>query len=122
MTIPATAKQFTDFLDPEEEIDFKIDLSTLMEPGEAIASGAWTLEVLTEGTALGLEIMTGSGRDPALADDALSIRFWLAVDALLQGSAEFEDGVDLPMRITAPTTVSPARTRQRTFTVKVVHQ
>ena len=122
MAIPASAKSFPDSLDPHEELDFKIDLTNLLEIGELVSDGDWTLEVLTEAAALGLEIMTGGGRDPLLSVEATTIRFWLTIDPLLQDDAAFDDGVDLPLRITAPTTVSPQRTRQRTFTVRVVQQ
>lgn len=122
MAIPESALRFDDFLDPEEELDWKVQLTNLLEVGELISDGDWTLEVLAEATALGLAIMTGSGRDPSLVDGDTSIKFWLEIDPLLSGDGSYVDGVDLPMRITAVTNVTPARTRQRTFLVKGIHQ
>lgn len=120
MAIPPTAKVFDDNLDPHEELDWKVYLSTVMEDGEAVAVGTWTLEVLAEGTALGLTIMTGSGRDPELLVTGQELLFWLTIDALFQDNAAFDaGGIDLPMRVTFQTDAVPARKRQRTFLVHV---
>ena len=112
---------FTDLLDPQEELDFKINLSDLLEEGEAIDS--WTLEPLPEATALGLTIMSGSGRDAVLTDNATSVTFWLEVAEAFQDNAAFANGgTALPLQITVVTDASPARTRQRTFNVTVAQR
>lgn len=123
MSIPASAEVFADKLDPHEELDWRLNCYSILEDGEAIATGTWTLEILSEGTALGLEIMTGGGRDPALLTDARALVFWLTVDPLFQDDASFDDGgLNLPMRITFESDALPARKRQRTFLVPVAQQ
>lgn len=127
MAIPDAAAQVEDNLDPHEELDFKVDLSGLLEAGEAIASGTWTLTVLAESAALGLTIMTGSGRDPALADGEsganCAVVLWLEIADAYKTNAAFDDpGTELAFEILAPTNVSPARTRNRTCKVLCVQQ
>lgn len=118
MTIPSTAATVPGRLDPQEELNWRINLGNILEDGEAVAGGTWTLEVLSEGVALGLTIMSGSGRDAALDSDSRSILFWLKIDSLFGSNAAFDGGgVDLPMRITFSTDSTPARKRQRTFLV-----
>ena len=123
MASPHTAEVFADALDPQEELDFRIELGDIIEPGEAIDSANWTLEVLGEGAALGLEIMTGDGRDPALSDDDTALRFWLKVDPAFHDNAAFgSGGIALPLRFTAQTNSAPYRKRQRSFQVRVAQQ
>jgi len=117
MATPATAKNIGT-LDPNEELDFLVPLAPVLEPGEEIAS--YTLELLPEAVALGLTIMTGSGRDHALALENTAIYFWLNIDPDFIGNAAFDGGIALPMQVTAITNSDPARKRQRTFLVSVV--
>jgi hypothetical protein len=120
MAIPPTATAFAGTLDPHEKLDWRVSFYLTVEDGEVIATGTWTLEVLAEGAALGLTIMTGDGRDPALTSDSIGILFWLEIDALFQDDASFDEGgLDLPMRVTFNTDAAPSRTRQRTFLVHV---
>lgn len=120
MPIPPTAEVFSSSLDPHEELDFRINLYSLLEDGEAVATGTWTLEVLAEGAALGLEIMSGAGRDATLTVDDRAVIFWLTVNPSFQDDVAFDEGgVSLPMRITFDSDALPARKRQRTFLVPV---
>lgn len=122
MAIPPTAQTFAGALDPNEELDFVLVGSDILEEGEQIEAG-YTLEVLAEGTALGLTIMSGSGRDHDRINANRDIRFWLEIDDAYKTNVAFNDGgTTLPMRITFTTNNSPARTRQRTFLVPVVQQ
>lgn len=123
MAIPTTAQVFAEALDPDEVLDFKFDCSGLLETGETVDAAVWTLEVLAEGTALGLTIMTGGGRDPLLDDGDTSINFWLEIDTAFKTNAAFDGaGTSLPLRVTMQTTSSPSRTRQRTALVKVAQR
>lgn len=122
MTFPASAAAFDVVMDPNEVLDFKLNAGGLLESGEVIATGTWTLELLPEAIALGLTIMTGGGLDPALLADNRTIYFWLNVDALFVGNAAYDDGVSLPLRITFQSDALPPRTRQRTFVVNLVSQ
>ena len=123
MAIPPTAEAFADALDPHEELDFRIELADLLEDGEAIDAANWTLEVLAEGAALGLSVMSGDGRDPVLSESDTAVTFWLKVDPAFQDNPAFgSGGTALPLRITAQTDTAPPRKRQRTFSVRVAQQ
>lgn len=121
MAIPPTAVSFSDALDPQEELDFEIPCSPILETDETIAS--YTLTLLPEAVALGLEIMSGSGRDQALTSGNTGIAFWLQIVDEYEDDAAFEDtGTSLPLELTIVTNSSPPRTRQRTFLVRVAQQ
>ncbi|MDE8654768.1 hypothetical protein [Novosphingobium album (ex Liu et al. 2023)] len=121
MAIPPTAATFADALDPMEEMDFVYPAGPLLEEGEEIAS--YTLALRPEAIALGLTIMTGGGRDPALIEGSTAILFWLAIDDDFKTDAAFDGtGTSLPMEVTFVTNSAPARTRQRTILVRVVQQ
>ena len=123
MAISPAAETFADALDPQEELDFRIELADLLEDGEAIDAANWTLEVLAESSALGLTVMSGGGRDPVLSDSDTAVTFWLKIDPAFQDNAAFgSGGTALPLRITAQTDAVPPRKRQRTFRVKVAQQ
>lgn len=122
MAIPPTAQAFAGALDPHEELDFVLSGGTILEEGEQIEAG-YTLEVLAEGVALGLTIMTGDGRDHMRINGNRDIRFWLEIDTAYKTNAAFDGaGTSLPMRVTFETNAEPSRTRQRTFLVPVVQQ
>lgn len=121
MAIPPTAMRFARVLDPTEVLDYGISLTNILEPGEQIAS--YLLELFPEATALGLTIMSGTGRDHALFNGNTGIRFWLTIDESERENPIFEGGgIPLPMRITADTNSDPGRVRQRTFLVPVAQQ
>ena len=123
MAIPSTAVAFGQPMDPQEELDFQIDVAGLLEVGEDVASSGWTLAVLAESAALGLTIMTGSGRDPSFDIVTDKLRFWLKIDIAFQTNAAWDGaGTSLGLVLTATTNSVPARKRQRTFTVTVVQQ
>lgn len=123
MAVPLTTDMFADTLDPHEELDFKIELADMLETDETIDPANWALEVPPESAALGLAIMSGAGRDAALADSDTAITFWLAIDPAFRDNPAFDSaGTALPLRITAHTSASPPRTRQRTFRIKVAQQ
>lgn len=127
MAIPPTAVSFAATLDPHEELDFIINASGLLEVGEEISS--YTLTPLAEAVALGLTIMSGSGRDHALItgdavySDNTAIRLWLEIADLDEADVAFDgQGVSLPIEVELVTNSIPARTRQRTILVKVAQQ
>ena len=133
MAIPPTAARFANPMDPEEVLDFVVPLEPVLETGEMIDpdAGRWSLVLLAEAVALGLEIIEGDPDwpDPALITGSTSfpnntaIRFWARVDPDFQDNAAFQgSGTSLPMEVTAWTTSDPPRRRQRTFLLTVVEQ
>lgn len=121
MATPPTAFEFEEGLDPHEELDFVLPCEPILEEGEEIAS--YTLTLLAESVALGLTIMTGSGRDHALVETNQSILLWLEVDDAYKTNAAFDGtGVSLPMEVTIVTNSSPTRTRQFTALVPVAQK
>jgi hypothetical protein len=118
MAIPPTAAKFARVLDPHEELDWMAPCSPLLELGEQIDS--FEVVVLPEAAALGLTIMSGSGRDIALAENDTGIVMWLTIDDAFVGDAAFEGaGTALGMEVTIVTNSTPPRTRNRTFVVQV---
>jgi len=132
MAIPANAARFTGALDPEEVLDYIVPIGPLLEAGETIDPDPdrWSLTLLAEAVALGLEIIES---DPDWPDPALvvgdtrfvnntAIKFWARVDPAFQDNAAFAAGVALPMEATCWTSSNPPRRRQRTFLLNVVEQ
>lgn len=118
MATPPTAQAFDQTLDPHEELDFLIDCSSLLDGGEKIAS--YTLTLYAESIAHGLEIMSGGGRDDALANDSTAILLWFEISDPDETDVDFDGaGVSLPVDLVFVTNSTPARTRNRTFLVKV---
>lgn len=123
MTTPPSAETFRDSLDPHEIMDFLYKAEGLLEDGEAVDGGNWSIAVYAESAALGLTIMTGDDRDPSLQDSDTTIRFWMEIDDAYKTNAAFDgDGTELPILITWQTTSTPYRKRQRTILVRVAQQ
>lgn len=123
MGAAAAALEIEDVLDPQEELDFVLDTTGLLEEGEQIQAG-YTLAVLSAGGALGVTLMSdgvdGSGYDHGLIEANRKIRFWLKVDAGYQTNAAWDgEGTVIAMQITFTTNASPTRTRDRLFLVRV---
>ena len=118
MAVPPSAQSFAGSLDPHEELDFLLDCGPLLESGEEIVG--YTLTVLAEGVALGLTIMSGSGRDHELVGNNRAVRFWATIDAAYKSNAGFAgSGTSLPLEIALVTNSDPARIRNRTFLIEV---
>lgn len=118
-----TAQTYAEALDPQEILDFDFDLTDLLEAGEEAKPGEWTLEIPIEGTGLGLEIMTGGGRDPTLRAGGKFIDYWATVEDSMKNNAIFDGaGATVPLRVTSPTTSTPQRIRQRTAKMRIVQQ
>ncbi|MCB2060724.1 MAG: hypothetical protein R3E09_10280 [Novosphingobium sp.] len=123
MAIPPTVETFAEPLDPHEELDFRVELGDMLEADETIDAANWSLEVLPEGAALGLTIMSGNGRDATLSEDDRAVSFWLSIDSGFRDHEAFAGlGTELPLRFTAQTSSAPARRRQRTFQVRVAQK
>lgn len=125
MAIPPTAIRFADPMDPQEVLDFEFPMAPVLETGEQIDPENWTLVLLAEAVALGLEVIEGDPPwpDPVLIEDGRTIRAWFRVDQAFAGNTAFEGGgTALPMLVTLDTTSNPPRTRQRTFLMNVVEQ
>ena len=100
-------------LDPQEELDWTLNLSSLLEADEEIDS--YELVLLPEAVALGLTLMSGGGRDHALTPGNRGISFWTEIDDAFKNDPAFDGGVLLPMEVTIVTNSNPTRTRNRTF-------
>lgn len=125
MAIPTTAIRFTDALDPQEVLDFVFPMSPVLEAGEQIEAGTWTLSLLAEATALGLQIVTGDAGhpDPSLIEDNTAILAWFKVDPSFAGNVAFQGaGTALPMEVTIWSTALSKRKRQRTFLLTIREQ
>jgi hypothetical protein len=106
-----------DPMDPADEVDFLIQTAGMLEGGEIVAS--YTLTLLAEASALGLQIMTGAGYDAHVVNQR-DIMFFLKVLGQFQDNDAYDDtGATLPMVVTVVTNSIPPRKRQRTVAVKV---
>lgn len=118
MTIVHEAIEFEVPIDPAEEVDFILDLSTILEDGEAIED--FTLVASTEAIAAGLSIVEGHGRDAAKVLDERGILLWLELDPEVATAEQFSRvGTRLPIEVSITTTSVPQRVLQRTFLVRV---
>lgn len=125
MAIPPTAIKFAGPIDPQEVLDYVFPMTPVLEAGEQIDPADWSLILLAEAVALGLEIIEGDPEfpDPALTEGNTAIRAWFRIDQGFAGNAAFQGaGISLPMAVTLETTSSPSRTRQRTFLMTVAEQ
>lgn len=121
MAIPSTAVRFSQSMDPHEQLDWFVSFAELLEPDEEATD--YELVMLPEAVALGLQFMSGSGRDHHLSDDKRGVHFWTEVADGFQSSPAFDGGgIALPMEVTFPTSSIPPRTRNRTFLQHVVQQ
>lgn len=125
MANPATARAFAQALDPEDEADFYVFVNQgapdatpapVLLPGEWIASYSLTLSA--EAAAVGLEIVADGARAPQLVGNRLEI--WLTVADEMRGNAAFAGaGITVGISLTIVTTADPARTKERTFLVRI---
>lgn len=106
-------------LDPQEELDFAISLTPLLEVGEAAQTG-FTLALTPEAVLLGLKIMGVADSRPAPVLDPVSndIQLWLTIEAAKKNDPAFDGpGALLPFEILFNTDFN--RKRNRTFAVLV---
>ncbi len=129
MAISTKAVTIDDPMDPDEILDWGIPFKPILDAGEAIDDGDWTLQVGAEAAALGFELIEGDPDwpDPTLVNDGEGhptiIRFWARVDPAFLGDPAFQgEGIALPIEGTIWTTSTPRRKRQRTVLIKVVEQ
>jgi hypothetical protein len=116
--VPSSPAVFGATLDPHEISDWTIPCDPMLEVGEQIAS--YTLTLYPEAIALGLEIMTGSGRDPALSPSGREIELWFTIDDALKTNAAFDGaGRQLPIDVFIRTTSTPYRERNATAVLPV---
>lgn len=122
MAIPASAKRFSDQMDPGDRYEFIADYSGLLQQGEQIAVGEWTLIMSAEGAAVGLSIIDSGPRAPALGINNTRLIFWMEIDPDFQGDAVFDSGIDVAITVRFETTNVPARRYERTIVVRVINQ
>lgn len=121
MPIPPNAFQWSQPMDPADEIDYVVDVAGLLDVagGEAIAS--YTLTLGAEAVALGLTI--GTGAYAVSQPSSTSYKIWFSIDPAFQSNSAFGgQGALLPMTIKITTNSSPARIRERTLVLQVAQQ
>ena len=129
MAIPPTATALSQPLDPADIDDYLLTVTKagidttafpMLEANEGIAS--FTLALAADAIAVGLTIRT-SGEYPPPTLNGLDVKFWLSVDASLQGATIFDAaGITVAMELTIITTSTPPRKRQKTATVRIANQ
>jgi hypothetical protein len=116
MAIPATAKRLGKTLDPSDIKPIMIDFSPAIPAGAGIDS--YTMTISPEGVTLGMEIMSGDGRDPSLENDDTAIKFWPAIAEDEAQNPIFDGaGVAVALEVTIIMTTVPAQVDQQTFLI-----
>lgn len=122
MPLPSSPIEWEGSMDSADVVDFEMTLAgttPLLDTanGEEIAS--YTLTVMAEGVALGLQIGSGAYA-PAPIEGNTGVRLWLSVDSGSQSDSAFSgSGTALGVVGKFVTNSSPARTYERTWAVTV---
>ena len=117
MTIPSGAIAWAQPLDPSDRADYIVQMGSLLEEGEIIASA--TVRPLPEAVALGLVIIEDEDHGPWIANDT-NIELWFEIVEELREAAIFKSTALLPIEITIDTDADLPRRFQRTLVLKVV--
>lgn len=117
MAIPKTAFVWDDTMDPYDVVDYKVDVSTLLQSGESVDS--YTIVAPAESVLAGLTIGTASYASTISGN---MITMWLSIASAKQLDAIFDTGVNLPVELSISTNSSPPRKRQITLVVKVAQR
>jgi hypothetical protein len=104
-------------MDPSDVVDYKIDLSAMLDTGDNVAD--YSVVVLPDALLLGLVLGNGV-RAPVLKSNILQL--WFSIDPTYKSNPLFVGGVTLPLELTVLSDAVPSRTRQRTFAVRVVQR
>lgn len=102
-------------MDPAEELDFAMNLVTMLDAGETVSS--FTVTLPAESTLLGLQLGTAT-KAPAIAANKITI--WLTINSANRNDAIFAGIVSMPIEVTIVT--SAGRTKQRTAGIKVTQK
>ena len=102
------AKIYEQELDPQETLDYSVDITNILQEDEEM--GSYTLQIPVESELYGLTLGTEGYED---YNEGNVITFWLSV----QGTPD--DDVTLPVELTITTDSNPPRVLQRTLAVKV---
>lgn len=115
LTSKAMAEVFSEAMDPYEILDFEVDVTNLLAPGEAIQT--YSLSLPTESQLLGLEIQATAPYTIERTNNI--IRFWLGVISEEHLNPVYNAGATLPIQINILTNTGTTRRRQRTVAVQV---
>lgn len=107
-------------IDPSDRLDFVVDMSALLEPGEKFAVISFT--VMPEAVALGFRIIAQGPHAPVALDDS-KLRLWATVDPAYRTLAAWNGGgAACLVEFTGSTDSIPARDWQRTIAMRVAHR
>ena len=117
MALPSGTVVWDDAFDPYDVVDFKLDLSALLEPGENIAS--YNIRLLSESVLSGLVLGVGAYAHRLVGT---MLTLWFSIEESMQSSAAFNNVVIMPMELSITTDSTPERRKQRTLAVKVTQK
>lgn len=122
MPLPSSPIAWEGSMDPSDVVDFIATLggdTPLLDIANSEEIASYTLTVMAEGVALGLQI--GSGiRAPALVESNTAVKLWLSVDSGSQADSAYSGaGIELGVVGRFTTNSSPSRTYERTWSVTV---
>lgn len=120
MPLPRDAQSWPYHPDPEDRLDFGVDVSELLEDGEVVASSGVVVTLSAEAEALGLQVVEDAETLPRVAGDGKTIVFWLTVDEAKRADPEWDGwGRDVPVSVSWSSDGANARTFQRDFVITV---
>jgi hypothetical protein len=130
MTVALTPLKWDAALNPEDQVDYTIDLvGRLLEVGETVQS--YTLTPSDTSVAAGLLIGSGPYASALgsitngifTAGSGTVLRIWFSINSTNQANVGFfGTGVWLDMQLKVVTTNTPPRTRERTLLLRVCQQ
>lgn len=116
MTLPTDVKLYLETLGPYDTVEYKIDVSPILESGEGVAT--YSLVLPTESTLLGLQLNTTGGYSTTLVNNIIT--YWLSISSGHQADSIFMGaGVTMPIEVTVTTNSIPPRIKKRTVAVTV---
>jgi hypothetical protein len=120
MPVPRDAQSWDYHPDPEERLDFGVDVGALLEDGETVAASGVVVALSAEAEALGLQVVEDPDTLPRVAGDGRTIVFWLAVDPARRAEPSWDGwGRDVPVSISWASDGLEPRTFQRDFVITV---
>jgi hypothetical protein len=120
MAVPRDAQGFAYQPDPSDTLDYGLNVSVLLDPGDAVAPSSIVISLSDAAIALGLVVLDTPTTFPQVSGDGTTIVFWLTVDPARRADKTWNGfGRDVPVSASFAAQSSPTRTYQRDFVITV---
>lgn len=113
---------WTAAFDPSDRAPYAIDFTPILRDAEHITEIS-RIVMSAEGAALGVQVDSGSGRDPIISTDGKLTQVWFKVASAFQGDPAFADaGVAVSLSVLVKTDAAPFEQFERTAVLRVKQQ